>query len=370
MSRVFKSLVLDPVEVARWKENIRRYDCPPADTTLYALHPHEAMAEVRAASRPLNDVYLHGSLVAQATTPSAVTDTLAAFGLPGGPDAVLIDLGREFVEIDPAQHMPVGGLRNPQKPFGADEIALLGIVQATGFPFSLIPEAGLDLFMPVSPTPGRETTRSSKGGARLGWHVDNLPFARPYRPDFLALMGLVSSEPVATSFALVDDVLVALRQHGTDHERTLSRPLFRYATPASFHFDGSPPVLSDPMPVIEEDASGRTVLNFNEYTLVADGGDPEIAAALAALNAVLGDDTVVREERVSPGKVLLLSNTRALHARGEVRGTRYLNRLYGKRDLSALRALRSGGDRVCRFRFMLTPDEVVAACRRPGPSLS
>ena len=367
MKRSFNRFVLDPSEVMRWKEMTRRYDYPSGDTVLYTLSPDKALAEVRAARRPLNDPYIFGALVAQATTPAAVTDVVADFGRPGGPDAVLIDLGPEAIEIDPDKHMPVRGRRNPAKPFSFDEVALLGTVLGAGFPMSLIPEAGLDLIMPVSPAPGHEASRSSKGGARLGWHVDNLPFTPEYRPDLLALMGLVSTEPVVTSFALIDDVLAALRRDGERHEQILRRPLFRYATPASFHFDGSEPVLSNPMPVIGTDATGRPVFHFNEYTLIADR-TPEVRDALAALARVLQNGTVVRGEYVSPGKILLLSNTRALHARGEVRGRRYLARLYGKRDVSALRALPSGGDRMCRYRFSMTPDEMVAACRAPEPT--
>ncbi|AMV24087.1 L-asparagine oxygenase [Gemmata sp. SH-PL17] len=367
MTKTFRSLALPPAEVTRWQENVRKFGYPSGATDLYALAPREALTEVRGAPRPINDEFVLGSIVAQATAPPAVTEFFARFGRPGGPDAAVLDLGPGAVDIDPGRHMPVRGRRNPAKPFGFDEIALLGIVQGAGFPMALVPEAGLDLVMPVSPVPGHEASRSSKGAAQLGWHVDNLPFAPDYRPDFLALMGLVSTEPVVTSFALIDDVLAALQEYGGRYKQVLRQPLFRYATPASFHLDGSEPVLSHPMPVIAEGPDGRPVFNFNEYTLSA-GDDPEVTAALGALGRVLRDGTVVRGECVAPGKVLVLSNTRVLHARGEVRGTRYLARMYGKRDLSALRALPSGGDRVCRYRFPMTPAEMVAACRAPEPA--
>jgi L-asparagine oxygenase len=359
-------ITLSAEQSNRWKAQIRKFDYPCGDNDAYALSPQEAMAPVETAARPVNDNYVIGALIAQATTPAFLNAALAEFGTRDGPDAFVIDLGSTFVEFDPTRHMPERGHRNRLKPFSVDEIALMGIIQAVGGdPCSLIPEAGLDLIMPVSPTPGLEDTRSSKGGGALQMHIDNMPFARSYRPEYFGLMGLVSTERVMTSFALVDEILTSLQKLSPRYERSLRRPHYRFRTPMSFHFDGSSQVLSDPVPVIEDGPDGRPVINFNEYSLVRDHEDPAITAALDALAHVLSDESVVREEWISPGKVLLISNERALHARGEVRGTRYLARLYGKRDLSVLRSLASGGDKVYRFRFMMTPAEMVAACRKP-----
>ena len=163
-------------------------------------------------------------------------------------------------------------------------------------------------------------------------------------------------------------MLPALHRLSPKYERILREPRFRYRTPASFHFDGSVPVPSDPMPIIEEGPDGRPAFNYNEYSLLVNGSDQRTASALAALDRALRDPAVVRGEWISPGKVLLLSNTRALHARGEVRGRRYLARLYGKRDLTLLRSLPTGGDGVYRYRFLMTPLEIAHACRRPDPA--
>ena len=356
-------LSLSAEQARRCKSQILKSNYPRGDNDVYALSPQEAIEIVERANRSVNDNFVLATRLAQAIANEFLGDALAKYAHKGGPDAAVIDLGREFIEIDLTLHMPVNGRRNPLKPFSVDEIILLAIIMAAGgSPFSLIPEAGLDLIMPVSPVAGREKSPSSKGGGRLGWHVDNMPFARAYRPDFFALMGLVSTERVMTSFILVDDILAALRQISAKHERTLREPFFRFLTPASFHLDGSPQILSDPVALIEDDPDGRPIINFNEYSLVRDGDDPDICAALDALNHVLRNNSVVHEEWIEPGKILLISNTRALHARGEVRGQRYLARLYGKRDLSALRALPSGGDWVYRSRFMMTTEEMGAAC--------
>jgi hypothetical protein len=358
-------ITLTPEQCRRWKAQIKEFDYLHGDNDLYSLSPKEAMAAVETASGPVNDDFLLAAIIAQATTPETLKDDLAGFGTADAPDVILLEVDPEIIDVD-VSLIPKDGYRNLLKPVGVDDIVLTGIIKAAGGdPVALMPESGFDPVMPVSPTPGKEKSKSSKGGGPLGWHIDNMPFARPYRPDYFGLMGLISTERVTTTFALIDDILAALHKLNPRHEQVLRQPLFQCLTPISFHFDGSQQVRSDPFPIIENDPDGRPLINFNDYSLIRDHDDPSILAALHALAKVLGDPKVVRGEWISPGKVLLISNARALHGRGEVQGKRYLTRLYGKRDLTALRSLPSGGDHVCRFRFMMTPDEMVAACRWP-----
>ncbi len=356
-------IALTPEQCRRWKTQIKEFNYFRGDNDLYSLSPPEAMAVVETATGPVNDDYVLAAITAQATTPQMLKDEIKGFGTADGPDAVLIELDPEIVDAD-LMRMPVNGHRHPLKSMCVDDVVLTGIIQAVGGePFAMIPEAGLDAIMPVSPTPGKEETRSSKGGGSLGWHIDNSGFPSKMRPEYFGLMGLISTKQVTTSFALIDDILAALQKLDPRHERILRETQYQCLTPISFHFDGSKQVRSDPFPIIENGPDGRPVINFNEYSLIRDHDDPSILAALDALATVLSDPGVVRGEWISPGKILLISNERALHARGEVRGKRYLARLYGKRDLSALRSLPSGGDKVYRFRFMMTTDEMIAACR-------
>jgi hypothetical protein len=334
------------------------------DNGIYLLSPQKVMVQINAASRPIIDGYAMAIPSAKAAIPAKLRADLANHGEVNGPDVVVVEFDPKLVEIDVERHMPVNGRRNPQKPLDLVEVILLMVVQAAGYePFSLVGESGFDLFMPISPAPGKEDTLSGVGRRELTPHVDNLPLSREYRPDVLALMGHLSTEPVPTSYVHVDDILPSLRHINPLHEETLCQPLFRYFTPSSFHFDGSKPILSPPMPIIEYDQNGRALVNYNQYRLEFDQGNKDALSAIDALNRVLSDKKIVREEHVTPGKVLLLSNTRVLHARGAVKGMRYLSRLYGKRDLSVLRALPSGGDRICKHRFAITSQEMIEACK-------
>ncbi|HEX3152679.1 MAG TPA: TauD/TfdA family dioxygenase [Gemmataceae bacterium] len=317
------------------------------------LRPDAALAAHERGDSPQADTYIlaHqlGTALAPAVFQATATD-LARFDRTGGPSLVLV----EDVPCSPLPEpwLPVAGQRNPDCQDWLAEVMTFALLAGGGQqPMAKLEEAGNELLMAVSPVPELTNTLSSKGAQELRFHTDNSYFPARYRPDSLVLTGRVATEATFTRFVLADDLATAMARDNPAALRTLTEPRFRFWSPASFHIDGTRPRRSAPGPILTEDAAGQWTVNFSRYNLCPQADMPEVAAALAALDDALADERLVTDVAVRPGTMVLLSNRRVLHARGPVKGRRYLVRGYGKRDLGAFRTLPSGADRTFFHRF-------------------
>jgi hypothetical protein len=110
----------------------------------------------------------------------------------------------------------------------------------------------------------------------------------------------------------------------------LTQPLFRLSVPESFAVGEG--VKSEPRALVTE-VEGVTTIACLTYGV--EGVDPQATSSLGVLLDVL------RQFRphcikLEPGDLLIFDNLRAMHARTAFAGSRWLQRVYLRPDLSAL----------------------------------
>jgi hypothetical protein len=98
-------------------------------------------------------------------------------------------------------------------------------------------------------------------------------------------------------------------------------------------------VYSEPRPIITEAPEGGLEIAGNFSTLEA--LDEEAQAAIAVL--VSAFEQVASPIVLQPGIVLMFNNFRCVHGRGPFSGDRWLQRLYAREDLQALRRVTGQG---------------------------
>jgi L-asparagine oxygenase len=222
---------------------------------------------------------------------------------------------------------PVDNFR-PAGKAAISEAVHLGIVRQLAQVFGFQEEEEGAIFHQIAPKAGREHSQSNGGVVPFHPHSDDAFLFRQHRPEFLSLFGLLNERAAPTWLFPVEGILEHLTPAVVER---LERPVFRHAPPQSFHMGMDGMSLH---PVIEQQASGWEV-SYN--TVRTSGVDAAADAALAAFREAL-QKAPHREVVIAPGTLVIFSNLRHLHGRGAISGRRWLQRLYSRRDLSALRA--------------------------------
>lgn len=252
--------------------------------------------------------------------PPPLVEELERFGRPGGRDALI---------VENAAAGSIGEGSAPAKWF------LLGLLECAGLsPYSLVEEHEGALVPDVVPEPQWASRPTWSGRVAMPAHCHHANLTREARPEAMALLTIDNPGGVVTSIALLDDLLAALPTWANE---VLRRPWFVVRSPESM----GPQRWTGPRPVLAEGPDGRTEVSFSLFNGgVAPGAeDGALAeAAIFALNLALHGpgEPPMRHLRQRRGACLLVSNVRALIARGPVRGRLWACRAYGRRDLSSL----------------------------------
>jgi len=328
------------------------------------LDPRDAELIDVLVRRVLRD---HGSSTAPALLAGAA-------GLAHRLPARLVEEVREFRLAESAAAVVLHGLRVDDREIGPTPLTWRGAVDpARTAPYEtyLVLVAGLlgDVFgwstlqdgrlvHDVLPIPSEATEQSGHGTVELAWHTED--GFHPHRCDYLLLLGLRNRLGTPTTLAAVDDVAPALRNRPELWEsRFLIRPdnehLNRARTLAAgtragtalqrMHDD------PEPCPVLFGHPDSP-YLRIDPAFMTARPGDPEAAAALAALVRAL--DAALTPVPLDPGDLLVVDNYRAVHGRSAFRarydGTdRWLKKVVVTRDLRRSRAIRDAAhERVLR----------------------
>lgn len=250
-------------------------------------------------------------------------ELLATFSQPAGQHGLVFDnLPHPHYGDPPADgHRPRG--KSP-----ISEAVVLGVVRSAGYEvFGYVQEKNGDLVHQVAPTVGEENSQSNEGRVSFGWHTDDAFLPPLYRPENLLLFGLVNEKDVPTLLLSLDDDI--LPELPSDLFRRLRTRTFVFPSPHSFKFSRRR-VESPPQPLIHEDRKGvwRIALPRSDSRQA----DPGAEAAMREFRELL-DSLTPRTIVVSPGRLLAFSNSRFVHARREVSGARWLQRLYFNRSL-------------------------------------
>ena len=232
----------------------------------------------------------------------------------------------------PVMTPPTNNFR-PAGKSAVSEAVHLGIIRHLAQVFGFQEEEEGALFHQIAPKAGRENTQSNGGVVTFHPHSDDAFLFSQHRPEFLSMFGLMNLHSAPTWVFPVEGILEQLAPAVID---VLQEPIFRHAPPESFRIGAE---LVSLQPVLarnknEQHGHGWEV-SFN--TARSSGANEVAKTALTALRKAL-DVAPHANVMVGPGTLSIFSNLRHLHGRGAISGPRWLQRLYSRRDLSALRA--------------------------------
>jgi hypothetical protein len=267
----------------------------------------------------------------------AVSMDLAAKHLPSEAREALARLPEnrgilviENLPVDAPLVAPPTDNFRPSGKSAISEAVHLGIVRHLAQVFGFEEEESGAIFHQIAPKAGREHTQSNGGVVPFRPHSDDAFLLRQHRPEFLSLYGLLNDLAAPTWMFPVETILDHLSSAVIDR---LQQPRFRHAAPQSFHIGDA---ASDATlhPVLEQHVN-RWEISFNSAR--SSGVDAAAESDLIIFREAL-QRSAHAEVVIAPGTLVIFSNLRHLHGRGALSGRRWLQRLYSRRDLSALRA--------------------------------
>lgn len=229
---------------------------------------------------------------------------------------------------------PTDGIRPKDKKTWVSELMLLAIAFAAGLePFSYQQLRSQALISEIAPTNHQERSASSLGRAAFGFHTEWGVFQADFRPLVLMLYGIDNPSRTPTMIVTLGDVMDWLNRKAPAVIPVLQSPRFRLRNSDVMVIGPGKRVYSEPRSIITETAKGGLEIAGNFSTLEA--LDEEAQAAIAVL--ITAFEQVAQSVVLEPGMVLMFNNFRCVHGRGPFSGDRWLQRLYAREDLQAMR---------------------------------
>ena len=255
--------------------------------------------------------------------------SLKSLTQPGGSSFLVME---NLPIDDPLQEPPQDGKRPDWKSTWISEATLFSIQRMAGLqPLSYLQEKAGVLVHEVTPVRGLEQSLSNSGVVALGFHTDDSILKPAFRPEFLTLLGLINESHIPTFIAPIEWAFAELSSR---HQRELMKPQYRVESPESFKIFGGMVLRSELRSLVTRNTDGDLELAGNLYAVTT--RELQAKVALDSLRAVLPEiaESVVLE----PGTAVIFSNSRVLHSRAPITGgKRWLQRCFGRRDLTALR---------------------------------
>ncbi len=211
---------------------------------------------------------------------------------------------------------PADGKRPLQKAM-ISEAVLLGMVSALRYsPFSYSQEKEGALVHEIAPVRSKSNSVSSNGVVNFDFHTDGSHLNRDFRPHVLALLCLRDTGATPTKLSRLGDVLERMPPEMVFE---LMQSNFIHTPPDTF--EGMEPVCG---PVLwrRDDKLEVAVSTHNARPTT-----PAATEALAKFRALA--ETCHQKVSWAPGDMVIFNNLRCLHARGEIKGDRWLQRCYG-----------------------------------------
>ncbi len=197
----------------------------------------------------------------------------------------------------------------------------------------------------IAPNPAKAGTSNSLSDRVLDLHTDNALLQRAYRPEVLMLLSLTNSNSTPTLIALLDDALCHLQTFSPAALEILQSPRYWVRAPYAFNLGEGKTLYSAPRPLLYRNASGQWEISGNLSTVEPTDRDASIALAILRITFEQIAQPIVLE----PGMMLIFNNHRCVHGRPTIQGDRWLQRLYGRWSLNAIR--RATGSSSDQFVF-------------------
>ena len=238
-------------------------------------------------------------------------------------------------------------IRNKQsliEGFSHDDLIVLSAVKALRLePFSYEEQKNGVLVQDIFPVKGFEDSNSNAGTGDFGFHTDDAILHRDFRTLFIALLCINNQAQATTYYAPLDSIRRFIDPY---YFNILQQPRFRVLTPESFSYFGGKRIQSEPRSIITK-YQHRYEIALATYNVEPIPNDDEARKALQALQLALKPPITI-PITLNPGDFLLFSNVHGLHARGQVKGERFLKRVYARHSLSRLQTAlgASPSDRV------------------------
>ena len=215
--------------------------------------------------------------------------------------------------------VPIGEIR-PDRKSWISELVLLGVTYSVGFsPFSFRQEKSGRLVHEITPILGKEKSISSNGQVNFKPHADGAFLSRENRPETLSLLCLNNDSETNTKIVGIDSLL---SEFNHDEINILASAEFLHIPPETFEL--STKTYSEKSSILDR------ITGVWEVKVATHNSQPKTERA----KAVFEKFTILSEEkshsiRWNPGDLVIFSNFRCLHGRGDINGKRWLQRCYG-----------------------------------------
>ena len=216
---------------------------------------------------------------------------------------------------------PQNGTR-PLNKAAVTEAVLLGVVSALHYkPLAYTQEKEGAVVHEIAPVKAQSKSVSSNGILNFDFHTDGSHISRDIRPHILSLFCLRDTAQTPTKLCRLADALSSM-----DHADVLELMTanFIHTPPETFGYMAPVrgPILCRNGDRIEASVSTHNV-------------QPQTTAAAAALEK-FRECVEHHHQKIfwNPGDLLIFNNLRCLHARGEIKGDRWLQRCYGTENLN------------------------------------
>lgn len=228
---------------------------------------------------------------------------------------------------------PLDG-KHPADKGWVSEITLLAMLHLAGLlPLAFQQEKQGQIIHEIAPIRGFSHTQSNAGRVPFAFHADDGHLSRQFRPEFLLLLGLRNPGETKTWIADVGDVMEELQRKFPECDRILRQARFRMNSPQSFDYNGNS-ILTKSQAFISTNQKGYEEVTGNLGNIQA--LDNEAKTALETFSSFL-KPPITKSVVIKPGTLLIFNNLRCLHARDAVLSDRWLQRVYARTSLDALR---------------------------------
>lgn len=215
---------------------------------------------------------------------------------------------------------------NASRPYNKgyiSEMLILGITQACGVsPFAYSQEKKGALVHEITPIKNNLNSISSEGSIDFAFHTDGAYLSRNIRPHTLSLICLEDTKSTGTNLVKLSDVVKKLDQ---STKEILINKNFIHTAPETFKVHHKQ-VRSSILDFVDGEYEIKAALHNTKPI------DNHSKLALEKLKLEISNNMFTKSWK--KGDLIIFNNLKCMHGRGEIKGSRWLQRCYGSYTFS------------------------------------